>query len=449
MTHTYSRRTFLKGAAASLPALSLLPLAGCNTMSRRVVTKTGLRVACVGAGGMGGVDLQNISEAAGVKVVALCDIDANRLAEAAKKHPGARTYADWRELLDREAKEIDAVTVGTPDHMHAPIAMSAILRGKHVYVQKPLAHELAEVRALHRAARRAGVVTQMGIQCHSNTPYRQATQMLRDGVVGKIKAVHVWSSDRPSWPQGGSRPVRIDSVPPGLAWDLWLGVAPGRPYVSDAYHPFKWRGILDFGTGALGDMGCHILDTPMNALKLGAPLAVRSEGPGVTADMHPAWEIVHYEFAGTEYTQEKTLSMTWYDGGHLPDASLVPLPPDQKLPASGALFIGENGVMLLPHEGGARLLPEADFRAYKRPQVPPGNHWQQWVEACGGKGEASASFDFAGPLTEAVLLGTLAARFPGRWLIWDPVRLDIVGDAEASRFVRRAYRQGWEVKGLA
>ncbi len=447
MSRPHTRRMFLKDVGLSAAALAAAPFAGCATPRPRAPL-TELRVACVGVGGMGGADMDNIAGRPGVKIVALCDVDGGRLAEGAKKHPSARTYADWRQMLDREARECDAVTVGTPDHMHAPIAMSAILRGKHVYVQKPLAHEIFEVRQLHRAARRMGVVTQMGIQCHSNTPYRQATLILRDGVIGRIKAVHVWSN-RPGWPQGGARPAGADPVPKDLAWDLWLGVAPERPFVRDAYHPFKWRGILDFGTGALGDMGCHILDTPMAALKLGAPRAVRSEGPGVTADMHPAWEIVHYEFAGTEYTAGSVLPMTWYDGGRKPDAALAPLPAGQELPENGALFIGEKGVMLLPHEGGARLLPEGDFRGVKRPQVPPGDHWAQWVEACLGRGEPSAAFDFAAPLTEAVLLGTLSARFPGRRLAWDSMRLKVSGDAAATGFVRRAYRPGWEVEGLA
>ena len=227
-------------------------------------------------------------------------------------------------MLDQLDKQIDAVSVSTPDHMHAPISMSAIHRGKHVYCQKPLTHTIYEARQIAAAARKAKVVTQMGIQIHSSIEYRMATELIQAGAIGKIKEVHSWS-DRPGWPQGGPRPTGQSPVPKELDWDLWLGVAPQRPFVEGAYAPFVWRGILDFGCGALGDMGCHIIDPPYTALKLTSPNAVWVEGPGCTDDMHPAWEIIHYEFPGTEYTAGKTLNLTWYDGHHMPDESLVPL----------------------------------------------------------------------------------------------------------------------------
>ena len=275
---------------------------------------------------------------------------------AAQRFPGAKTFADWRKLLDQVDKTIDAVSVSTPDHMHAPVSMSAIHRGKHVYCQKPLTHTIFEARQIAAAARKAKVVTQMGIQIHSSIEYRMATELIQAGAIGKIKEVHSWS-DRPGWPQGGSRPKGRGPVPKELNWDLWLGVAPQRPFVEGAYAPFAWRGILDFGCGALGDMGCHIIDPPFTALKLTSPNVVWVEGPGCTDDMHPKWEVIHYEFPGTEYTAGKTLPLTWYDGQHKPDESLVPLGKDQHLPDNGSIFIGEKGSILLPHIGGPQLLP--------------------------------------------------------------------------------------------
>ncbi len=235
------------------------------------------------------------------------------LAKAAGRFPGAKTFNDFRKLLDVLDKQIDAVSVSTPDHMHAPITMSAIHRGKHVYCQKPMTHSLYEARQIAAAAKKANVVTQMGIQIHSSIEYRMATMLIQAGAIGKIKEVHSWS-DRPGWPQGGSRPQGSDPVPKDLDWDLWLGVAPERPFVAGAYVPFKWRGFLDFGCGALGDMGCHIIDPPFTALASTSPISVTAEGPGCTAEMFPTWETIRYEFPGTKYTAGKTVTLTWYDG---------------------------------------------------------------------------------------------------------------------------------------
>jgi len=306
-------------------------------------------------------------------MIAVCDVDERNRSRAAQRFPGAKTFADWRELLDQMDKMIDAVSVSTPDHMHAPVSMSAIHRGKHVYCQKPLTHTIFEARQIAAAARKAKVVTQMGIQIHSSIEYRMATELIQAGAIGKIREVHSWS-DRPGWPQGGSRPKGQGPVPKELNWDLWLGVAPQRPFVEGAYAPFAWRGILDFGCGALGDMGCHIIDPPFTALKLTSPNVVWVEGPGCTADMHPKWEVIHYEFPGTEYTAGKTLPLTWYDGQHKPDESLVPLGKDRHLPDNGSIFIGEQGSILLPHIGGPQLLPRETY-------VPS---WQATTTTCSG-----------------------------------------------------------------
>jgi predicted dehydrogenase len=298
------RRDFLKTAAAATAAMSV------QIVPRHVLggdsftpPSRKLNIASVGVGGMGWADTNSLANGP-VNMVAICDVSQARLAKSAARFPGAKQYADWRKLLDEQAANIDGLSVSTPDHMHAPISMSAILRGKNVYCQKPLTHSLYEARQLAAAARKANVVTQMGIQCHSSVEYRMAVELIQSGVVGKVKEVHAWS-DRPGaagWKQGLPRRTGADPVPADLNWDLWLGVAPERPYLNGAYVPGVWRGILDFGCGALGDMGCHIIDTPCNALKLGSPSLVWAEGPGCTDDMHPKWEAIHYEFPGTAYT---------------------------------------------------------------------------------------------------------------------------------------------------
>ncbi len=440
------RRSLLKTTAATALGLGIIPRhvlggAGHTPPSEK------LNLASIGVGGQGGSDIGCLA-AGPIHMVAVCDVsEANRNA-AAGRFPGAKTFADWRRLLDEMDKQIDAVSVSTPDHMHAPISTSAINRGKHVYCQKPLTHTIYEARQIAAAARKAKVVTQMGIQIHSSIEYRMATEIIQAGVIGKIKEVHSWSSNRPFWPQGGPRPKGDSPVPKGLNWDLWLGVAPQRPYVEGAYVPGVWRGFLDFGCGALGDMGCHIIDPPYTALKLTSPSQVWVEGPGCTEDMHPAWEIIHYEFPGTEFTVGKTVNLSWYDGRHQPDESLVPLGKNQHLPDSGSIFIGQKGSILLPHVGGPQLLPREEFLGYKRPKLPGGDHYVQWVNACLGKDQASANFDFAGPLTETVLLGVLAARYPGRKLQWDAANLQVTNLPEANQHLRLNYRKGWEVAGL-
>ena len=439
------RRRFLQTAAAAALGVQIVP--------RHVLGGDGhtppsekLQLASIGVGGMGGSDIGSLSEGP-IAMVAVCDVHQGNLEAAARRFPGAKTFADWRELLDRLDKQIEAVSVSTPDHMHAPVSMSAIRRGKHVYCQKPMTHSLHEARHVAAAAAKAKVVTQMGIQIHSSIEYRMATELIRGGAIGKVKEVHSWS-DRPGWPQGQSRPKSENPVPKELNWDLWLGVAPQRPFVAGAYVPFTWRGILDFGCGALGDMGCHIIDPPYTALKLTSPNVVWTEGPGCTDDMHPAWEIIHYEFPGTEYTAGKTLHLTWYDGGHQPDVSHLPLGKDQHLPSNGSIFVGEDGTILLPHVGGPQLLPREKFLGYKRPKLAGHNHYVQWVNACLGKDRTSAPFDFAGPLTETVLLGVLAARFPGKKLQWNAADLKVANLPEANRYVRSSYRQGWDIKGF-
>jgi predicted dehydrogenase len=449
-----SRRQFISASSLATVSLLLARRTGyAAPKPRRISPNDKLNIAGVGVGGKGAGDLSETS--VGNNVVALCDVDDNTLAGALKKYPGAKTYNDWRQLL--EQKDIDAVTVSTPDHMHAPIAMAAMQLGKHVYVQKPMTHTIYEARTLTAAAKRYGVVSQMGNQYHSGTGYRTLVKAIQGGVIGKVKEAHAWSN-RPIWPQGHTRPQGSDPVPAHLHWDLWLGVAPFRPYVSDRsddpkkkgrgpYHTFAWRGYLDFGVGALGDMGCHIIDPVFWSLGLKAPARVWSEGPATNGETYPEWETIRYEFPSTRYTAGKTVIMTWYDGGKLPPRELVPLPENEKTPTNGSLFVGEKGALLCEHSKMPVLLGAAAGKEMEK--VEGDNHYQQWANACKGQGKATGNFDYSGPLTETVLLGTIAVRFPNQKLEWNSSKLKFGNVAEANQFVHKRYRAGWEVKGLS
>jgi len=377
----------------------------------------------------------------------VCDVDLDRTVKAREQFPNAKVYQDWRELLEKEDGNIDSVNVSTPDHMHAAIAMTAMQLGKSVYGQKPLAHDIFEVRRMTEYARQQNLVTQMGIQIHSSPQYRTAWGLIQDGVIGKVKEVHSWCFK--SWGDASPRPDRTDPVPANLAWDLWLGVCADRPFIGENYyHPENWRKRLDFGTGSLGDMGCHIFDPVFMALELGTPLSVRSEGPEPNPWNWAPSEKVHYRFAGTERTASDILSFTWYDGDQLPPSEVIALIEGDELPKSGSIFIGTEGVMRLPHIGRATLYPYAKFEDFQYPQIEENNHWCQFVEACRGEGATSADFAYAGPLTEAILLGGIASRFPQTTLGWDSSKMEF-DLPEATAFVRRHYRKGWEVKGLS
>ena len=392
-------------------------------------------------------DLTEISKCQNVEIVAICDVDSNRTQKARKEFPNARFYRDWRELLDKEAKNIDSVNVSTPDHMHAPIAVSAMQLGKHVYGQKPLAHDIYEVRRMMELAERHRVVTQMGIQIHSSVYNRIAVRLLQDGTIGKIKEVHCWCEKK--WGDAAPIPNKTDPVPSNFDWDLWLGVCAERPFIGGYYHPGSWRKRLDFGTGTLGDMGCHILDSVFEGADLGSVLSVRSEGPAPNQWNWAVGGKVAYLFAGTSRTASSTLPVTWYDGDFRPPAEVLALLETEPFPkASGCLFIGTEGVLLLPHQSRAMLFPMAKFKDFKLPKEQPVKHWEQFVNASRGEGRTTAHFGYAGPLTEAVLLGCIASRFPRTTLQWNSqaMKFDL---AEAGRFVRRDYRKGWSVPELA
>lgn len=437
----YSRRSLLKllgTSAASAPFIStrLMAQSPSNTV----------RHASFGASGMAWSDLTQIANCPNVEIVAVCDVDLTRTAQAQKKFPKARIYQDWRELLDKEQKNIDSVNVSTPDHTHAPIGVSAMQLGKHVYGQKPLAHDLYEVRRMTELAVEKDVVTQMGIQCHATAYYRIAAQVMKDGVIGKIKEVHSWCAK--SWGDMSPKPDKTDSVPEGLDWNLWLGVCAERPFIGDQYyHPENWRKRLDFGTGTLGDMGCHIFDPLFIGLGLGAPVSVRSEGPPPNQWNWALDGKVIYQFKGNPLTAGATLDIIWYDGTASPPAEIIALTGKKELPQSGSILIGTEGVMLLPHYKLPEFSPEEKFKDYKFPKIKGLNHWGQFIDACRGNDKTSADFAYAGPLTEAILVGGIASRFQNTTLKWNSqdLKFDL---ADANAFVRRDYRDGWKIPGL-
>ncbi len=437
-----TRRTFLKSIGSfGVAAPAVMP-----RLVRAAPANSRVRHASIGANGMAWSDITSLTKSEHLDLVAVCDVDKSRMGKAKKKFPDAAYYQDYRKLFDKEEKQLDSVNVTVPDHMHAKIALEAMHRGKHVYCQKPLCHDIWEVRRLTQEARRTGVVTQMGIQIHSWLEYRMAVQMLRDGVIGKVREAHIWS-DKSKTADG--RPEKTDPVPESLDWEKWLGTAPYRPYVKDVYHPHSWRAWLDFGTGNTGDMGCHIFDPVVSGLGLTTPFRVRSEGPAPTKENWPAWAKVHHEFPGTPYTAGKTLPATWYFGGKKPSKEKVPLQKGRDLPSQGSVLIGEKGTMLLPHIGAPQLLPREDFADVKRPDLESkkggrASHWIEFVDACRGEAETGASFDYSGPLTEAVLLGNVASFYPKKTLYWDATRGEITNLEEANEHLRRTYREGWK-----
>ena len=408
-----------------------------------------LSIASVGVGGKGGTDVTMVG---GENIVGLCDVDAGRLAQMGARFGSARRFADWREMFDALGSGFDAVTISTPDHMHFPPAMAAIRLGKHVYCQKPLTHTVAEARALTEAARKAGVATQMGNQGMGHGPLRREAELVRAGVLGKLREVHVWT-DRPGafWRQGLQRPATGAKPPSDLSWDLWLGVAPKRPY-APGYHPFAWRGFWDFGTGALGDMGCHLVNILALAFQLRDPSSVEAQSAGGTDESAPLWSMVTYQFpalpAGQGRAAQPAFKLTWHDGGSRPDPSLYG--GDVNM-GNGIVLVGDRDVLVTSYEGGGRLLGGAkiaDFKevpeAYAKPADWERGHYAEWIAACkGGKTPPASRFDVAGPVTEAVLLGNVAIR-SGRAIQWDARRMR-TGDKVGDALIAKKYPAGWRV----
>jgi predicted dehydrogenase len=415
-----------------------------------------LNIAGIGVGGMGA---QNLKNCAAENIVALCDVDAGYAAKTFQTYPNARVYTDYRVMLEKQ-KDIEAVIVATPDHWHAIIALAAIRAGKHVYVQKPMTHSLQEARVLTEAARAHKVATQMGNQGHSGDGTRLICEWIQSGTIGAVREIHAWTN-RPVWPQGVEveRPVETPPVPEGLNWDMWVGPAPYRPY-HPAYVPGTWRAWWDFGTGSLGDLGCHILDAPFWALNLKYPSSVEGcistywQGLWKKTDPrnenYPRSTIVRYRFPIRG--DLPPVKLTWWDGGMRPPRP-EGLEPDEELGDSdgGVIFLGEKGVLICGCYGlRPRVFPAEKMRELpQKPQtlapVPGGldGHEKDWVRSCKGGAPASSNFDYSGPLTEMVLMGNLAVRFPNRQLLWDGLSLQVTNDKDANAYVRRKYREGW------
>ena len=436
-----NRRSFLRQTAAAGVAAP----AFIRNLISAPPSKT-LRLASFGAGGMAFVTLRVLASHPSVKVSYVAEVDSAKLAEIKGKFDEAKVYEDWRKMLEKEHKNIDIVCVGTPDHMHAPMAMMSMQYGLHVYGQKPLAHDIYEVRRMTEMARKKKLVTQMGIQIHSSAAYKTAVKLVQDGAIGKIKEVHSWSEKK--WGDMEPFPDRTDPVPSTLNWDMWLGVCQPRPFIRDYYHPVNWRKRIDFGTATFGDMGCHIYDPVFTALKLTAPLSVRSEGPAPNKVNWAINTIIHYTFPGTAYSEGKTVNVTWYDGDERPPKEIQALVGPKAIPGQGSIFIGTKGAMLLPHIANPSLYPVEQFKDFQMPKEENVNHYHQFAEAVLGNGKTSTSWDYAGPLTESVLLGPIATHFPKTTLEWNAAKLKFKNSKEATAHVRKAYRAGWKVKGL-
>lgn len=458
MSHTIHRRTLIKSTAG----LGVAGLAGpmlAPSLVRAVSPNGKLRHACIGSMGMmGPADRSQIAGHPKTEIAALCDVDTNFLNAAGGQHPSARKYTDWRELFAAEGDKIDSINVTVPDHMHASIAMTAIRAGKHVYCQKPMCHDVSEVRALTIAAKKAGVVTQLGTQAACNLGDRMSVHYLREGVLGKIKHL-VTCSNRPgaidAYRLVGPRPKTGSAPPAHLNWDLWLGTAPTRAFSPGIYHTAKWRAWQDFGTGWLGDIGCHVFNAPWKGLGLTAPKSVIAtvqeswrDNPARRGDTWPQSGHITWIFPGNALTGGEDLKVEWYDGLFYPPDDVKRLNSTPNYPPESFIAIGEGGAMLQPNAGGPRLLPREKYKAHPRPDLKPTTHWANFVDACLGATKVESPFSVAGPMTETILLGTIAERFPGEKLEWNAAEMKITNHAEANALLRRTYRDGWAIDGL-
>lgn len=433
-------------------------LSGCAAVRRGPNSPNSkLNHACIGVGGMKGPgDWRNIRSHKRAQIVAICDVDKNYLDTAAAHLPDARKYTDWREMLDKEGDRIDSVNVTVPDHMHAPITLAALKAGKHVYCQKPLCHDVAECRAVAEAAERYNRITQLGTQAASGPGDLMAVQYLRNGVLGRVKKVIV-CSNRPGaiekYRPVGPRPDKSDPLPETLNWDLWLGSAPERPFVNGIYHPVKWRGWQDFGTGWLGDIACHVFDSWWKGLKMTAPKSVIAnvqeswrDSPARRGDTWPQSVHITWQFDGNEASGGKDFTVEWYDGLMFPDdeaQEMTKAAGFTKFPSEASMVVGEEGSMILPNGSGPRFSPTDTFKDVPRPEVPKRDHYHRFVDACLGGERTESSFEQTGPMTESILLGTAAVRIPDTKLEWNQKRMEITNIAAASKYLAREYRTGW------
>lgn len=436
-----SRRSLLRGGIAGGIAVGL----SAAGWARAQGANERVRLASIGCGGKGWSDLLDTAASEHASVAALCDIDESQpfLGQAAEKFPDAERFTDWRRLLDKP-QLFDACIVSTPDHMHASPSLAAMHLGKHVQCQKPLTHTVFEARQMREAAERFKVVTQMGNQIQSHPAYRTAVKLVHDGTIGKVREVHSWQPGAMGWRKVDARPAGAAEVPATVRWDEWLGVAPARPFQPEIYHPFNWRAWRDFSNGQLGDFGCHILDPVFMALGISAPRTVRAEAENLSAELWATKSRVVWEFPGTPRTAGPTVTVTWYDGeGHVPTHERLGLAGDVVLPGSGSAIIGTEGTLLVPHVEMPRLAPTEKFASFEIPVQDARNHYTSWIDGIRGTDATTSHFGYSGPLTETVLLGTIAIRHPGRLLSWNAPAMTLTGAPHAGESLTKAYRGGW------
>ena len=435
-----TRRDLIKASAAAATTLGVPAFVRGQNLNSR------LQLASIGSDGKGHSDIREMSTHDRQQYVALCDVDTARFRNARKLWADTPTYQDFRIMLNEMEDQIDAVTVSTPDHMHAYCAIMAMKRGKHVYCQKPLTHTVWEAREVARVAADTGVITRLGNQIHSHQFYRTAVQIVQSGMIGKVSQVHCWVNATGHGKSGHiDRPKNPPALPDSLAWDLWIGVAPMRPYGGNrVYHPFGWRDFQDFGNGAVGDFGCHILDPVYTALKITGPgNRFSANHTGMNDEVWPAQTSYSFEVPGTEYTAGETLKITWNDGGRLPNTRGSHLPSTEALPRSGSLVIGETGTLVIPHVQQPRLYP-AEKYADGYEMADGLNHYHGWIDGCLSGEQPSDGFDYGGLLTETILLGNIAVRYPNEVLEWDSGAMKITNKEEANQWLTREYREGWE-----
>ncbi|MGE0756002.1 MAG: Gfo/Idh/MocA family protein [Pirellulaceae bacterium] len=441
MKHSTNRRDFLKTSAVI--GSGYFVAAGLSAQESKSPNET-VQIAAIGVGGKGDSDSRDAGSNG--RLVAICDIDENNLNKKAKQFAKAQKFSDYRKMLDEIGKSIDAVTVSTPDHTHAPAALMAMRMGKHCFCQKPLTHTIEEARLLGQVAREMKVATQMGNQGTAENSLREMAAVIKSGCLGPVKEVHVWTN-RPVWPQGIER-LPEEPVPSHVKWDLFIGPAKMRPY-NQGYHPFKWRGWWDFGTGALGDMACHTVNMPYMALELSDPTSVQAETPGHNKETYPGWSIINFEFPAR--ANRGPVKMVWYDGQKYPPDSLL---GGNEMSRSGALIIGEKGTLFAPGdyaEKGMKLIGNVQKPSVDWERSP--GHFEEWIRAIKGGAPAMSNFpDYAGPLTETILLGNLAvfaASEPGmgKKIEWDAKNLVATNAPEVMHIVKKEYHNGFSIRG--
>ncbi|MEM9015950.1 MAG: Gfo/Idh/MocA family oxidoreductase [Verrucomicrobiota bacterium] len=441
-----NRRDWLKSGLAASAAM------GAPAIVRGQNLNSKLQLASIGSDGKGFSDIKAMASHDYQQYVAFCDIDLDRTLNVEKLSPETPIYQDFREMLAEKEEEIDAVTVSTPDHMHAYCSISAMKMGKHVYCQKPLTHNVREAREVARIAKESGVVTRMGNQIHSHQFYRTAVRLVQSGRIGKVKEVHSWvATTGHGKSQHISRPKEVDPVPESLDWEKWIGVAPMRPFCGKyrCYHPYGWRDWQDFGNGAVGDFGCHILDPVYTALEITSPgndfFATHS---GMNNEVWPAQTTYRFSVEGTKHTVGDRLEISWNDGGKLPSTKGSHLPSSEALPRSGSLLIGEEGSLVIPHVAAPRLYFADEGRSTEFDLEENLDHYHGWIDACILEEQPSAHFEYGALLTETILLGNIAARYPREKLTWNAEEMRIENLEEANQWLTRDYREGWDLEAL-